>query len=314
MKRYLVTGGCGFIGSHLVQELTELGHHVVVVDDFSTGKKDNIDDYSNITLYEDDICNTAIAQEAMRDVDGCFHLAAIASVERSNNEWHYAHQVNQSAFVGLLEAAKSNKVPIVYASSAAVYGSNQQLPLKESSPTQPLTAYGADKFGCEMHARVAHNVHAIPTIGLRFFNVYGPNQDASSPYSGVITIFIRQMINNENINIYGTGEETRDFVFVKDVVSALILAMDNLQVNPTQHSGAVYNVGTGIQTSILELANIIQKMVANECERNFLPGRRGNICHSLASIDAIKKALSFQPHFQIVDGLHHTVNHYKEGS
>lgn len=315
MAKYLVTGGCGFIGSHLTQSLIAAGHYVTILDDLSTGKESNIEGLENVGLTVADINNQHEISKLLACVDGCFHLAAIASVERSNNEWYATHQINQTGLIGLFEAISKSlkKIPVVYASSAAVYGNNEHIPSTEPSPTKPATAYGADKLACELHANVAHIVHNIPNIGLRFFNVYGPRQDASSPYSGVISIFIKQMLHNQNITIYGSGEEARDFVFVEDVVQALTSAMKALESRPEDQSGAIYNVGTGINTSIVGLADILEQIIQCDITRDFLPERRGNIRHSLADITAIEKAFGYKPTFNLHDGLSKTVAYNKNG-
>ena len=192
MATYLVTGGCGFIGSHLCSALRGAGHRVRVLDDLSTGVAANL--APGADLVRGDVADAGLVRRAMDGAAGCFHLAAIASVERGTRDWLGTHRVNLSGAVAVLEAAaRLGGVPVVYASSAAVYGDCEALPLAEDAPTRPLSAYGADKLGCEQHARVAGVVHGVPTLGLRFFNVFGPRQDPGSPYSGVISIFCERL-------------------------------------------------------------------------------------------------------------------------
>jgi UDP-glucose 4-epimerase len=188
MKRYLVTGGCGFIGSHLVDALLAGNNRVRILDDLSTGTTAHLS--GGAELIVGDVGDAQLVREALRDVNGCFHLAAVASVARCNQAWCEGHRVNLSATVGLFEAACGwdRRVPIVYASSAAAYGGHKTMPLTEDLPSWPLSPYGADKAGCELHARAGANIRGLASVGLRFFNVYGPRQRPDSPYSGVISI------------------------------------------------------------------------------------------------------------------------------
>jgi UDP-glucose 4-epimerase len=184
--KYLVTGGCGFIGSHLVDALCRAGHSVRILDDLSTGSLAYTP--CSVEVIRGDVADLYSVKIAMRDVDGCFHLAAVASVERCNLDWPGTHRTNLAGTVAVFDAARKRSTPVVYASSAAVYGNNPDV-LTEDAVPRPISAYGADKLGCELHGSVAHRVHRVPNCGLRFFNVYGPRQDPNSPYSGVITIF-----------------------------------------------------------------------------------------------------------------------------
>ena len=222
MSLYLVTGGAGFIGSHLCDALIGRGDSVRVLDDLSTGHRANLPD--GVDLVVGDIADPETASRATAGVDGCFHLAAIASVERGINDWLGTHRANLTGAIAIFEAIRRHgtKVPVVYASSAAVYGDSRTLPIPETAERRPLSAYGADKLGCELHAVTASHVHGIPTVGLRFFNVYGPRQDPKSPYSGVISIFCERILNGMPIQIYGDGAQTRDFIHVSDVVAALL--------------------------------------------------------------------------------------------
>ena len=199
MSSYLVTGGAGFMGSNLVDALLDQGHRVRVFDDLSSGNRANVT--REVEFLEGDVTDPADVAQAFEGVDGCFHLAAIASVVRSNDEWLRTHQVNLTGTINVLDQARRSRgrreIPVVYASTAAVYGDSGNLPVSEQRRVAPLSAYGADKYACELHARVAGAVHGIPTIGLRFFNLYGPRQDRRSPYSGVIAIFADRLANAE---------------------------------------------------------------------------------------------------------------------
>lgn len=277
MATYLVTGGCGFIGSHLGAALRQAGHGVRVLDDLSTGSVANL--APGATLLQGNVADPAAVCQALEGVDGCFHLAAIASVERGVRDWSGTHRVNLSGTVAVLEAAaRLGRIPVVYASSAAVYGDCAALPLAEDAPTRPLSAYGADKLGCEQHARVAGLVHGVPSLGLRFFNVFGPRQDPRSPYSGVISIFCDRLFRGEAVTIFGDGGQTRDFVYVADVVAALVRAMGK-----TSTGAPVLNVCTGRQTTVRELALTIAELCGVPLDTRRAPPQAGAIRHSQGS-------------------------------
>jgi len=272
VKHYLVTGGCGFIGSHLCEALLADGNRVRILDDLSTGKLANKPD--DAELIRGDIADPACVGQALAGIDGCFHLAAIASVEKGNRDWLGTHRSNLTGAITVFDAARrvrsGTPLPVVYASSAAVYGDNPYIPLNENSTTKPLSAYGADKLGCELHARVASHVHGVPTVGLRFFNVFGPRQDPSSPYSGVISIFADRLRAGRPVTIYGDGKQTRDFIYVGDVVAALQAAMRMMPAG-----SPVFNVCTGRMTSVLDVAQVIARLCGVTASIEFQPPRAG---------------------------------------
>jgi len=279
-RTYLVTGGCGFIGSHLVDALLAAGHRVRVLDDLSTGRRENLP--VEAELHQGDVADPALVARAMAGADGCFHLAAIASVERGNQDWLGTHRANLTGSITVFDAARranpAGPVPVVYASSAAIYGDNPALPLAEDAAPRPLSAYGADKLGSEQHGLVAAQVHGVPTTGLRFFNVYGPRQDPRSPYSGVISIFRDRLRAGQPVTIFGDGEQSRDFVFVADVVRALLAAMAP-QAGPAQ--ARVFNVCTGRATTIRDLATTIAAILGRTPGIAFAAPRAGEIRASL---------------------------------
>lgn len=307
MATFLVTGGCGFIGSHLCAAALARGHRVRVLDDLSTGLEANL--APGATLLRGDVADPAVAREAVAGVDGCFHLAAIASVERGARDWPGTHRVNLSGAVALFDAARARGgVPVVYASSAAVYGDHAALPIEEDAPTRPLSAYGADKLGCELHARVAGLVHGVPTLGLRFFNVFGPRQDPRSPYSGVISIFCDRLSRGEALDVFGDGAQTRDFVFVADVVAALLAAM------PAASAAApVFNVCTGRSTSVLDLAAAVAGLFGAPLELRRRPARAGEIRHSVGSSARARDALGLRPPTGLREGLAEVVAWLRAG-
>jgi UDP-glucose 4-epimerase len=300
MAHYLVTGGCGFIGSHLCEALLARGDRVRILDDLSAGKLENKP--KNAELVRGDIADPATVEQAMKAVDGCFHLAAVASVEKANRDWLSTHRSNLTGTITIFDAARrarnAKPVPVVYASSAAVYGDNPDMPLSEVSATRPVSAYGADKLGCEMHARVASAVHHVPTVGLRFFNVFGPRQDPKSPYSGVISIFADRLLSGGSLTIFGDGQQTRDFVYVGDAVIALQEAM---RVMPT--GGPAFNVCTGQMVSILDVAHEIAGLCGVTASIDFQPPRAGEVRVSLGDPARAAAGLGFRAATDLAGGL-----------
>ena len=307
MATYLVTGGCGFIGSHLCQALLQRGDAIRVLDDLSTGFAANLP--AAAALMRGDVADPGLVREALAGADGCFHLAAIASVELCNRDWLRTHRTNLAGAINVFEAATAaGGIPVVYASSAAVYGDCPNLPLGESSETRPLSAYGADKIGCELHARAGSHVHRLRSVGLRLFNVYGPGQDPRSPYSGVISIFCERLRRGEPIEIFGDGRQTRDFVFVADVVAAMQRAMDARLAGDQ-----VFNVCSGRATSVLELARTIASLCGRSPEIRFRPARLGEIRHSYGDPTAARQVLGLGTSTELRIGLAETLA-WLEGS
>jgi UDP-glucose 4-epimerase len=298
-RRYLVTGGAGFIGSHLVDALLRAGHAVRVLDDLSTGRRSNLD--PRCELQVGDVADPMSVETAFGGVAGCFHLAAIASVARSNEEWVGTHRINATGTVAVLDAARSaGGVPVVYASSAAVYGDGGDGAIAEGTALRPRTAYGADKLASELHARVAFEVHRVPTLGFRFFNVYGPRQDPASPYSGVISLFAGRLAAGRPLSIHGDGGQTRDFVFVADVVEHLLRGMALLEEAP---GALVLNVCTGRATSVRALAGLLGDVAGREVSMEFGPARAGDIRASLGDPSAARAALGLAATTRLEDGL-----------
>ena len=307
MANYLVTGGCGFIGSHLVEALLAAGHGVRVIDDLSTGKRENVPTQVQVTIG--DVADGDLVATAMAGMDGCFHLAAIASVQRGNEEWLATHRANLTGTIAVLDAARTANdgapVPVVYASSAAVYGACDQLPLNEQAPTRPLSAYGADKLGSELHASVASGVHGVPTTGFRFFNIYGPRQDPHSPYSGVIAIFAERLGRGDGVTVFGDGGQYRDFVYVADVVRYLAAAMHEMPAE-----ARVFNICTGRTTTVVELATTIADIAGVEARIEHGPARVGDIRESLGDPGAVTATFGFAAETLLKDGLRETLKDY----
>lgn len=299
--KILVTGGCGFIGSHLVRALLEQGHAVRVVDDLSSGKRESLPEAAQ--FIQGDVVDDALFASALEEVEAVYHLAAIASVERSRTDWYRAHQVNSGGIVNLLHhiAQSGRKTPVVFASSAAIYGDCKELPISEAARPSPLSAYGADKLANEYHAKVAVDLHGIPTAGMRFFNVYGPGQDPSSPYSGVVSIFMEKARLGEKLTVLGDGAQSRDFVYVRDVVDGLQRAMAALK-NGKLHHG-VFNIGTGQSITVRELAQQVCALAATGSTIHYGPARQGEVRFSCSDISKAKQAFGFAPSCSLAEGL-----------
>jgi len=285
--QYLVTGGAGFIGSHLVEALLAAGAGVSVLDDLSTGKRENLP--QGASLREGCITDEAAVAVAMQGCDGVFHLAAIASVTQTMQHWAATHRINQSGAVQVFEQAAKASIPAVYASSAAVYGDNPNLPLAESAVTEPLSPYGLDKLACEWQAAIGHRALGLDSIGMRFFNVYGPRQDPHSPYSGVISIFAERLRQGESLKVFGDGKQTRDFVYVKDVVRGLHAAMQQLHAQPKRCE--VFNLCSGRSITLHQLADALG--VASGCDvvLEHVAARAGDIAHSCGDAAQFAHAL-----------------------
>ena len=307
MANYVVTGGCGFIGSHLVESLLADGHGVRIVDDLSTGKRENVPTQAQVTVG--DVADADLVAKVMAGADGCFHLAAIASVQRGNEEWLETHKANLTGTIAVLDAARTAKdgepVPVVYASSAAVYGDCDALPLNEQAPTRPLSAYGADKLGSELHASVASGVHGVPTTGFRFFNIYGPRQDPGSPYSGVIAIFAQRLASGQGVTVFGDGGQYRDFVYVADVVRYLRAAMQDMP-----QGARVFNICTGRTTTVVQLARAIAEIAGVDADIGHGPARVGDIRESVGDPTAVTAAFGFSADTLLKDGLTETLKDY----
>jgi UDP-glucose 4-epimerase len=303
--RVLVTGGAGFIGSHLVDRLVDAGHDVVVLDNFSTGRTRNLShsrDRPNFQLVRADVRRIPRSLvKRLRRVDQVCHLAAMTSVQQSVRDPVFTTEVNVVGTLNVLEAAKALKAErVVFASSAAIYGTPQAYPITEEARISPISPYGASKGSSELYCRSFEENHGIETVSLRYFNVYGPRQTASQ-YAGVISIFAKRMQQQRPLEIHGDGTQTRDFIFVADVVEATVAAME------ASLKSRAFNIASGMETSILELAQIMQRIGGSRSELKFSQPRAGDILRSVADITKARNELGFAARCSMDDGLSRTI-------
>lgn len=296
----LVTGGAGFIGSHVVERLLKAGKSVRVLDNLSTGKRENLDSgHRDLEVVIGDIADRAVVERCAAGCDGIIHLAAVASVQASVETPVATHQSNFDGTLNLLEAARHHGVRrFLYASSAAVYGDAAERPVQEDARLNPLSPYAADKLAGEHYLGFYVRRHRLNATVFRFFNIYGPRQDPSSPYSGVISIFSKCARAGEPVTIFGDGEQTRDFVFVADLVEVLLqsLARDDL-------AGEVMNVGRGAECSLLELLAELERLNGRKLERRHAPARSGDIRFSRADVGRLRARVGYIPRTTLGEGL-----------
>ena len=307
MSLYLVTGGAGFVGSYLVRFLLDKGESVRVLDNFSTGKRENLEEVTTkIELVEGDLNDRQAVSQAVGGVDFVFHEAAIPSVPRSVEKPMESHEANASGSLVLLQGAREAGVRrLVYASSSSVYGANPELPKLETMRTEPLSPYAVAKLAAEHYCLVFHNLYGLETVALRYFNVFGPRQDPNSPYSGVVSRFIDAIVSNTPPVIHGDGEQTRDFTYVDNVAQANFAACHEAAA-----AGGVYNIGCQTRISVNELWNTMAELTGSHLEPKREPARTGDVPHSLADIAAARQDLGFDPRIGIREGLERTLSFY----
>jgi len=307
-KCIIITGGAGFIGSNLVRAL-EKYNTVKVIDNLSTGYLKNIKDLINNTKIEfikGNITNLNFLQKTFKDVDYVFHLAAIPSVPRSIINPIKSNHANINGTLNVLIAAKDNNVKkVIYSSSSSVYGDTPTLPKKEDMKPCPLSPYAVGKLTSEYYCQVFTEVYYLPTICLRYFNVYGPHQDKKSEYAAVIPKFITSVLNNNSPVIFGNGKQTRDFTFVKDAVNANILAAESKETG-------VFNIAYGKRISINKLAKSIMNIIGKQIKPKYTAPRSGDILHSLADISKAKRKLGYVPKIEIKEGLEETITWFQK--
>jgi UDP-glucose 4-epimerase len=309
MSNYLVTGGAGFIGSNIVEELVRLGHSVRVLDNFSTGKRENIKPFlEQIDLLEGDIRDEEICRQAVKDIDYVLHQAAMPSVPRSLAEPVNTSEVNIMGTVKLLTAsAKAGVRRFVYAASSSAYG-DQSLPVKnEILLPRPLSPYAAAKLAGEYFCHAYSCSMGLEAVGLRYFNVFGPRQDPKSPYSAVIPLFITAIMEDRRPTIYGNGLQTRDFTFVANNVQANILAA----TTDKPVSGKIINIACGTSFSLIDLLKAVNHALGKNIEPIFAPARKGDVKHSLADISLAREMLGYEVDVDFNEGIRRTVAWYK---
>lgn len=304
----LVTGGGGFIGSHIVRGLLEKGRPVRVLDDFSTGKRSNLAEVaSRIELVEGDICDVETVTRAMDGVEVVFHLAARASVPRSVEQPRPAHEINVTGTLNLLIAARDAGVRrFVYSASSSAYGDTPTLPKKIEMKPMPLSPYAVSKLAAEHYCACWSHVYGLQTISLRYFNVFGPRQDPQSQYAAVIPAFVTRMLKGERPVIYGDGEQSRDFCFIDNVVAANMRGAEVPEVN-----GQVVNVACGERTTLNEIVKDINQLLGTRIEPVYEAARAGDVKHSLADITEARQVLGYEPLVMFPEGLRRSIDWYK---
>lgn len=308
MATYLVTGGAGFIGSNIVDELLRRGERVRVLDNFSTGREENVADFaSRVDLIRGDVREEDTVDAAVKGVDYVLHQAALASVPRSIVDPTSNNQVNAQGTLNILIAARRHGVKrVVYASSSSVYGDSQELPKVEGMMPNPKSPYAVAKLAAEYYCRVFGELHGLPTVSLRYFNVFGPRQDPGSQYSAVIPLFVKALLEGKSPNIYGDGEQSRDFTFISNVVNANLLAC---AANVT--GARVYNIACGGRYTLNQLFAALRERIGSGVEPVYGPARPGDVKHSMAGIERIQKDLGYQVGVSFEEGIDRTVQWYQ---
>jgi UDP-glucose 4-epimerase len=307
----LVTGGAGFIGSHVVERLLRDGGRVRVLDNFSTGRRENLgfarDVGDRLEVIDGDLRDLATVERAVRGADVIYHQAAMRSVPRSVDDPLGANENNVTGTLHVLDAARRLRVRrVVYASSSSVYGDNPELPKREDQPPAPISPYAVSKAANEAYARVWTKLYGVETVGLRYFNVFGPRQDETSEYAAVIPRFILWGLRGQALEVHGDGRQSRDFTFIDNVVEANILAGEAPDAN-----GEAFNVGCGERTSLLEVIGMLESIVGKPMERRHSPNRGGDVPHTLADVSKAKRLMGYTPLVGFAEGFRRTVAYFK---
>ncbi len=308
MANCLVTGGAGFIGSHLVEALVSRGHRVRVLDDFSTGRRGNLNAAKDrVEIVEGSVTNSCVVSDAVKEIDWIFHLAALPSVRRSVEDPLATHQVCATGTLCVLDAARRAGVQrLIYAASSSAYGDIPGARRTEDDAIAPISPYGVAKLAGELYCRCFTRTYSLETVRLRFFNIFGPRQDPSNPYTGVIALFIAAMAAGRQPVIYGDGRQSRDFTYVANAVQGLLKAAEARQV-----AGKVYNIGSGGRTDLLGLIDHLNKLLGSTIKPLFEPARAGDILHSEADISLARKDLGYEPAVSVLEGLRQTLEAHR---
>ncbi len=311
MSRVLITGGAGFIGSHLTESLLKDGHFIRVLDNFSTGKRENLifdKTYSSLEIIEGDIRDLTLCQRAMKDIEYVFHQAALPSVQRSVEDPQTSNAVNVGGTLNILLAARDRGVKrLIYASSSSVYGDTPTLPKHEEMDPNPLSPYALQKYIGEKYCSLFFKLYGLETVSLRYFNIFGPKQDPTSIYSAVIPKFIDALLEGRVPIIFGDGEQSRDFTYIDNVVRANLLAMSALHLN-----GEAINIACGKRTSLNQLISFLKEIVGSKVSPIYEEPRKGDVKHSLAEIRKGKQLLNYGPKVDIEAGLKKTVEYFRK--
>lgn len=314
MKKILVTGGAGFIGSNLIESLLDRGYQVVCLDNLLTGSTKNIEgflDHDNFEFVEGDILDYELLSKLTNGVFAISHQAALGSVPRSIKDPITSNRVNIEGTLNVFKTSVDHKIErVVYAASSSTYGDSVELPKKEDIIGKPLSPYAITKFVNELYADVFHRVYGLNTIGLRYFNVFGPNQDSNGAYAAVIPLFIKAIISGQSPMINGDGNHSRDFTFVANAVQANILALEA----PLSCYNEIYNIACGQRTTLNELVEYINKIVGTHIHPKHQSKREGDIEHSLADISKAKEQLGYDPQYDVDKGLSVTIDWYKKNN
>ena len=304
---YLVTGGAGFIGSHITEELIKRGDDVVILDNMYSGRQVNLAANPKAVFVEGSIMDTDVLDSICTEynIEGIFHLAAVASVQKSIENPILVHDVNVTGTLNVLEAARKHGVrKVVLSASAAAYGDNPVFPKREDMLPEPLSPYAVSKIASEMYCKTYAELYDMQTVSLRYFNVFGPRQDPNGEYAAVIPKFTEKICAGESPTVFGDGEQTRDFVFVKDVARANILAMDS-------DVCGLFNIGTGVQTSLNDLAKMIMDAAGISVEMKYEAAREGDVRYSVADISKAERELGYKPEWDLGEGVRETVEYFK---
>jgi UDP-glucose 4-epimerase len=309
MAQYLVTGGAGFIGSNLVEALVAKGERVRVLDDFSTGKRDNLAPWlDQIELITGSITDIEACRQAVKGVDYVLHQGAMPSVPKSVELPRESNEANVTGTLNVLVAARDAKVKrVVYAASSSAYGNTEVLPKVETMPSCPLSPYAVQKYTGELYMKVFYETYGLETVSLRYFNIFGPRQDPKSFYAAVIPKFITAAVKDEAPTIFGDGKQSRDFTYIQNVVDANLSSC----TAPARCAGKVMNIACGERIDLLELAEVIRKIVGKGKPPVHEPDRAGDVKHSLADISLAKELIGYEPKVKFAEGIERTVQFYR---
>ncbi len=309
MKPHLVTGGAGFIGANLVARLLEEGLPVRVLDNFATGRRDNLAPWGDaVELIEGDVRDAGAVARAAAGVEVVYHQAALGSVPRSIEDPATSNAVNVDGTLNVLLAAREAGARVVFASSSSIYGPTETLPKRETMPPNPVSPYAVSKYAAERYCQLYHAHYGLPTVCLRYFNVFGPRQDPDSPYAAVVPLFVSALLDGRAPTVFGDGTQSRDFTYIDNAVEANRLAARA----PEAAWGQTFNVGCGARITLNDLYRAIAAEVGSAIEPDYAPPRAGDVAHSLAAIEQARERLGYRPEVDVAEGVRRTVAWYRQ--